>query len=35
MEMNDVEGNEVDENISESTNEDKLFYEDVPEANVS
>lgn len=33
--MNEIDGNEVDENISESTNEDKLFYEDVPDANVS
>lgn len=33
--MNEMEANDIDENISESTNEDKLFYEDVPEANVS
>ena len=33
--MNEMEANEIDENISESTNEDKLFYEDVPDANVS
>ena len=33
--MKEMEENDQDGNISESTNEDKLFYEDVPDANVS
>ena len=33
--MKEVEENDQDGNISESTNEDKLFYEDVPDVNVS
>ena len=30
-----MEGNDVDKNIFESTNEDNLFYEEKPDANVS
>ena len=30
-----MEGNDVDRNIFESPNEDKLFDEDKPDANVS
>ena len=33
--MKEMDENDIDENISESTNEEKLFYEDVPDANVA
>ena len=33
--MKEMEENDIDENYSESTNEEKLYYEDVPDANVA
>jgi hypothetical protein len=33
--MKEMEENDLDENYSESTNEEKLYYEDVPDANVA
>lgn len=33
--MKEIEENDIDENYSDSTNEEKLYYEDVPDANVA